>query len=155
RSLAPLFPGLTMTFAGCGFSPEKIMEFFGSELADTIRVRPVVPSEAMQELYADHDIFLFPSLMEGLPSVLLEAMATGMPVITTETCGMPDVVENEKNGLLIAPADATAIKQAVSRLAQSLDLRQRIGSAAKETMRRYTWQRSAQMLETLFQQVIE
>ena len=155
RSLTPKISGLTMTFAGCGFPAEKIMEFFGSDLASMIRVRPVVPSEAMQELYAEHDIFLFPSLMEGLPSVLLEAMATGMPIITTETCGMPDIVENETNGLLIAPSDASAIEQAVLQMARSAELRQKLGSAARETMRRYTWERSAQMLETLFHHVIE
>ena len=102
-----------MTFAGGGVSSEVIENFFGEELKRNVVVRPVIAAEHMQELYAEHDIFLFPSLMEGLPSVLLEAMAAGMPVITTETCGMPDVVEHEWNGLLIPPANASAIDGAV------------------------------------------
>lgn len=81
----------------------------------------------MQELYAEHDVFLFPSLMEGLPSVLLEAMATGMPIVTTETCGMPDVVEHEFNGLLVPPANAQAIEGSILRLAHSVELRQKLG----------------------------
>jgi glycosyltransferase involved in cell wall biosynthesis len=153
--LAAQLPGLTMTFAGCACPPEVINKFFGSKLAATIVVQPVVPSGQMQELFASHDIFLFPSLMEGLPSVLLEAMASGMPVITTESCGMPDVVEDAFNGLLVPPADAPAIEETVLRLATSPDLRQRLGRAAEQSMARYTWERSAIMLEKLFRHVID
>jgi glycosyltransferase involved in cell wall biosynthesis len=143
-----------MTFAGCGVPPEEIQQFFGTELADQIIIRPVVAAERMQELYAKHDVFLFPSLMEGLPSVLLEAMAAGMPVITTETCGMPDVVENEYNGLLIPPADSSAIEQGILRLAASVELREKLGTAARETMKRYTWERAARQLEALYLHVL-
>lgn len=155
RTVAPKLPGLTMTFAGCGVPAEEIHQFFGPELAGRIIVRPVIAAEKMQELYAEHDVFLFPSLMEGLPGVLLEAMATGMPVITTETCGMPDVVEHEFNGLLVPPADAAAIEESVLRLARSVDLRKKLGEAARETMKRYTWERAARQLEALCRQVLE
>jgi glycosyltransferase involved in cell wall biosynthesis len=154
RSLAPRIPGLTMTIAGAGAPPEEILHFFGDDLAPRIVVRPVVPAECMPQLYAEHDIFVFPSLMEGLPSVLLEAMAGGMPVITTETCGMPDVVENDFNGLLIPPADVGALEQAILRLANSVELRRKLGQAARESMERYTWERAARQLETLFRHVI-
>lgn len=155
RTLAPQLPGLTMTFAGCGVPAEEILRFFGAELAGRITVQPIIAADRMQELYAEHDIFLFPSLMEGLPGVLLEAMATGMPVITTETCGMPDVVEHELNGLLIPPANAASIEESVLRLARSVDLRKKLGEAARETMKRYTWERAARHLEALYRHVLE
>jgi len=154
RALVPKLPRLKMTFAGCGAPVEVIERFFGEELKKHIEVRPVVASERMQELYLEHDVFLFPSLMEGLPSVVLEAMATGMPVITTETCGMPDVVENEYNGLLIAPGNTAAIEKAVLQLAASVELRRTLGEAARETMKRYTWQKSGRQLELLFRHVL-
>jgi len=154
KKVAPQLPGLTMTFAGCGAPPEEIQQFFGAELEGRIAVRPVIAAGRMQELYAEHDVFLFPSLMEGLPSVLLEAMATGMPVITTETCGMPDVVENEFNGLLIPPANVPAMEEAILRLARSVELRQSLGEAARETMKRYTWERAARQLEELYRHVL-
>jgi glycosyltransferase involved in cell wall biosynthesis len=152
--LVPQLPGMTMSFVGCGCPVETVKEFFGPKLAPAIVVQPIVPSDQMHELFSSHDIFLFPSLMEGLPSVLLEAMASSMPVITTETCGMPDVVEDDFNGLLIPPANAQAIEQAVLRLAASPTLRQRLGQSAQQTMTRYTWERSAFMLEKLFRHVI-
>jgi glycosyltransferase involved in cell wall biosynthesis len=152
--LAERLPGLTMTFAGCGCPPEVIRDFFGPKLASTVIVRPVVPSDQVQELLCEHDVFLFPSLLEGLPCILMEAMATAMPVITTETCGMPDVVENGFNGVLIPPGDALAIEQAVLHLAECPELRKRLGQAAQQSMRRYSWERSAEMLEQLFLHVI-
>jgi glycosyltransferase involved in cell wall biosynthesis len=154
RNLTARLPGLTMTFAGCGVPPEEIRRFFGADLASRIIVRPVVATEHMQELYSEHDIFLFPSLMEGLPSVLLEAMATGMPVLTTETCGMPDVVESDYNGLLVPPADAKAIENGILRLAASVELRKKLGEAARETMKRFTWERAARQLEELYRRVL-
>jgi glycosyltransferase involved in cell wall biosynthesis len=93
--------------------------------------------------------------MEGLPAVLLEAMATGMPVITTETCGMPDVVENEFNGLLIPPGNASAVEGAIERLAKSAELRRKLGENARETMKRYTWERAGRQLETLYQHILD
>jgi glycosyltransferase involved in cell wall biosynthesis len=155
RKIAPRFPGLTMTFAGCGVSASVIEQFFGAELKDRVVVRPVTAAENMQDLYAEHDVFLFPSLMEGLPVVLLEAMASGMPVITTETCGMPDVVEDEFNGLLIPAGNAAAIEAAIERLASSSELRRKLGEPARETMRRYTWERAGRQLESFYQYILE
>ncbi|HXJ05754.1 MAG TPA: glycosyltransferase family 4 protein [Candidatus Acidoferrum sp.] len=154
RKIMAKFPGLTMTFAGCGAPAETIEHFFGEELRGRVVVRPVVAAEHMQELYAEHDVLLFPSLMEGLPAVLLEAMATGMPVITTETCGMPDVVENEFNGFLIPPGNAAAIEGAIEQLAKSAELRQKLGGNARETMKRYTWERAGGHFESLLLEVL-
>jgi glycosyltransferase involved in cell wall biosynthesis len=153
--LSSKIPGITMTFAGCNFPEQAIRDFFGPKLASAIAITPFVPSERMPELFAAHDVFLFPSLMEGLPTVLLEAMASGMPVITTETCGMQDVVEDEFNGLLIPPADADAIEGAVLRLSTSAELRQSLGQAAQQTMTRYTWGRSALKMEKLFRRIMD
>src|SRR5260370_5695315 len=154
RTVAPKLPGVTMTFAGCGVPAEEIQQFFGPELAGRIIVRPVVAAERMQGLYAGHDVFLFPSLMEALPLVVMEAMATGMPVITTETCGMPDIVEHEFNGLLIASADAAAVEESGLRLARSGEGRQKRGGAARQTMKRYTWARAGRQLEALYRHVL-
>jgi glycosyltransferase involved in cell wall biosynthesis len=152
--LAPRMPGLKLTIAGPGAPAEKVMGFFGPELAGHVEVRPAIAAGSMQELYAEHDIFVFPSLMEGLPSVLLEAMAGGMPVITANTCGMPDMVQDGVNGLLVPPADAVALENAIARLAESEPLRYKLGSAARETMRQHKWSSAAQKLEELFLKVV-
>ena len=109
-----------------------------------------LPADRMPDLYARHDVLLLPSLMEGLPSVILEAMASGMAVVTTDICGMPDVVEDGFNGLLVPPADAAPIASAILQLSNDGNLRAKLGKAAQQTMRRRTWQRSAEKLEQVF-----
>ena len=148
-------PGMSITFAGLGVPEGDVYSFFGEGLRQRIRVLPVIPWDQMPALYAEHDIFVFPSLMEGLPSVLLEAMASGMAVITTETCGMPDVVQDGVTGVLIPPADAEALTCAILRLGGSVERRKEIGEAARKSMRRYTWEAAAQRLEEFFVRIIE
>lgn len=139
--------GIELTVAGCSNPEEAVKKFFGKDVRDRIRVVPFVTREDMPAVYTDHDIFVFPSLFEGMPLALLEAMATGMPVVTTDTSGMADVVEDEFNGLLVPPADAERLVEATERLCRSVELRKRIGEAAQQTMRRYTWERVTGKLE--------
>ena len=148
--LAQRNPSLRLTIAGCSVDAETVRQFFPVSIRERLDILPFVPREEMPALYARHDIFAFPSLFEGLPIVLLEAMAAGMPVVTTETCGMKDVVEDDYNGLLVKPADSQAFADAVEKLADSADLRARLGRAACETMRRQTWERVGMQLEEIF-----
>jgi glycosyltransferase involved in cell wall biosynthesis len=138
-----------LTIAGCLTSAEEVKAFFSAEVRNRLHVIPFVKWEDMPALYAAHDIFVFPSLMEGMPLSLLEAMATGMPVVTTETCGMADVVENGFNGLTAPPADGFGLVEGVERLCGSVGLRERLGREAQQTMRNYTWERVTQRLEAV------
>lgn len=142
RNLATRLPGLRVTIAGCGSNVETIKNFFDPELRPLLDVISMVPYDQMPALLAQNDIFVLPSLMEGMSLALQEAMASGMAVITTETCGMIDSVENDFNGLLIPPADSNALENAIWKLSQSPELRVRLGRAAQDTMRRVTWEKT-------------
>ena len=98
-------PGIELTVAGSLMSEESVRSFFAPTVRESVRVIPFLRREEMPELYTTHDIFVFPSLMEGMPLTLLEAMASGMPVVTTNTCGMADIVEDELDGLLVPVAN--------------------------------------------------
>ncbi|MFZ0960209.1 MAG: glycosyltransferase family 4 protein [Terriglobia bacterium] len=148
--VAERLPGVQLTIAGCLVSADEVVSFFAPPVRPQIKVIPLVKRAEMPALYLDHDIFVFPSLMEGMPLVLLEAMATGMPVVTTETCGMMDIVQDEANGLLVPPGDAAPLVEAILRLANSPELRQRLGQAARESMRHYTWDKIARRVESIF-----
>jgi glycosyltransferase involved in cell wall biosynthesis len=71
---------------------------------------------------------------EGIPVVLMEAMATELPVIASGISGIPELVENERSGLLVPPADPQGIADAVQRLMDDRDLRRRIARAGRMTV---------------------
>jgi glycosyltransferase involved in cell wall biosynthesis len=150
EALAKMFPELRLTVACCGTDTRTVHSLFTPPRRERIEVIPFVPAAEMTALYARHDIFILPSLMEGMPIVLLEAMAAGMPVVTTESCGMMDIVEDGYNGLLAKPGDGAGIVAGVRRMAESKELRARLGGAAQETMKRHTWTRVAEELERVF-----
>lgn len=148
--VAKKLPGTRLTVAGSSAPADEVKKLFSAEVRECVNVIPFVKREEIAELYAECDIFVFPSLVEGMPLTLLEAMATGMPVVTTNTCGMADVVEDEMNGLLVPPADTERLAFGIERLCRSLELRKRLGQAAQESARRYTWERVVERLEKVF-----
>jgi glycosyltransferase involved in cell wall biosynthesis len=84
------------------------------------------------ELLASMDILVLPSLREGLPRSLQEAMATGIPVVATDVKGDRDLVRHEETGLLVPPRDPEALAQAILKLLQDEDLAERMGKRARE-----------------------
>ncbi|HET8669057.1 MAG TPA: glycosyltransferase family 4 protein, partial [Candidatus Saccharimonadales bacterium] len=81
------------------------------------------------------DVAILPSRNEGLPFALLEAMASGLPVIASRIAGIPEVVEDGVSGLLIKPADAQELRSKLCLLYRDNELRARLGRAAQETVR--------------------
>jgi glycosyltransferase involved in cell wall biosynthesis len=81
------------------------------------------------DLVAALDAYVLPSLWEGLPLALLEAMAAGKPIVCTTVGGNPEIVTSGENGLLVAPRDPRALADAIVRVAQDADLRARARTA--------------------------
>ncbi|WP_425097884.1 glycosyltransferase family 4 protein [Tropicibacter sp. S64] len=81
------------------------------------------------------DIFALPSFAEGVPVVLMEALASGVPVVTTRIAGVPELVENGVNGHLVPPGDADALRNALQTLLQDPDTRRRMGASGQAKVR--------------------
>lgn len=148
-SVARIWPSISLMVAGCQAAPDRVKGCFSAECRERVHVVPFVKSREMPELYAAHDIFVLPSLMEGMPLALLEAMASGMPVVTTWSSGMADVVEDGHSGRLVPPADSDALAGVLAELVKSAELRARLGRNAQESMRRYTWGIIAKKVEQI------
>jgi glycosyltransferase involved in cell wall biosynthesis len=93
--------------------------------------RPDIP-----ELLAASDLFVLPSLWEGLPMALLEAMAAGLPVVATDVAGSRQVVVDGESGILVPPGDAGALARAITRLAGDGAERARLGRGARSRVER-------------------
>jgi len=100
------------------------------------------------------DVFVLPSLWEGLPLVLLEAMACGLPAVATRIRGVAEVVEDGVSGLLVEPGDAAGLAAAVAALLRDAPRRAALGAAGLEIVRRhYDFARVAEELGRLYAEV--
>ncbi len=138
-------PAITLTVAGPGVPNETVLQAFPAELRDRILFAPSTDNDhELAAIYQSHAMFVLPSTFEGLPLVMVEAAAAGLPIITTAVCGMRDMIRHEENGLIVPIADAKALSDSIRRLLEDSSLALRLGEAARETARRYTWERSAE-----------
>jgi len=78
------------------------------------------------------DIFILPSISEGLPNVILEAMACSVPVIASRVGGIPEVIVNRENGLLVSPQNTRALTEAILTLTDDNGLRTQMGENARK-----------------------
>jgi glycosyltransferase involved in cell wall biosynthesis len=88
--------------------------------------------EALYARYESSDLFVMPSYTEGLPVVLFEAGLFGMPAITTPVGSIPDLIVDQRNGLLVPPGDRDRLVAALTRMARDRDERERMGRQLRE-----------------------
>jgi len=111
----------------------------GLGLADAIRFRGPASLSEVYSAYREHDLLLVPSLPgEGIPRVLLEAMAAGLPLVATSVAGIPDLVADGHNGLLVPPFDGDALGRAAARLLEEPWLREACVRSGYATARKHT-----------------
>jgi glycosyltransferase involved in cell wall biosynthesis len=116
-------------FYGSSYGEELRARVVTSSIADFVTFTGYVPfGAALFELYDSHDIVILPSFTEGFPQVLFEAMARGVPIIATTAGGIPRIIQNRCNGLLIAPGNGAALARAVGELIADPELYCRLSS---------------------------
>ena len=150
-SILDAMPGVQALLVGDGplyAETKRMCEAMG--LADAVTftgIRAEVP-----EILALLDLFVLPSLWEGLPIALLEAMAAGKAVVATRVGGVPEVVVNGVTGLLVPPRDPGALADAVVRLLRDPELRRRMGEGGQERVReRFSVERMVRQTEDLYE----
>ena len=116
-------------------------------VADRVVFTGSVPLDQLLPRYRAYDMFVLPTLPgEGIPRVLLEAMAAGLPVVTSRVSGIPSLVTHESNGLLLESPDADAVAGAVARLVRDGALRRRMIAHGYDTARAHTLQAQAALM---------
>ena len=116
-------------------------------VGDRVRLPGPIALDRLMPLYRDYDIFVLPTRPgEGIPRVLLEAMAAGLPIVTTRVSGISSLVRHEENGLLVDEASPLQLTAAVKRLLDTPSLRQRIIAGGYATARAHTLERQAAQL---------
>jgi glycosyltransferase involved in cell wall biosynthesis len=122
-------------------SPESVV-FEGAVNQDRIR-----------GFYATADVFCLPSFAEGLPVVLMEAMAMGIPCVSTSIAGIPELIRNEVDGLLVPASDIEALVDALARLMDDGALRERLAASGRaRVLEQYDLARNVETLAEIFTQ---
>src|SRR5438105_7122327 len=130
-----------------------------AELDLTVRVHFLGSVKEVPALLAESDVFVLPTWakwrMEGCPVALLEAMSCGKACVATDIPGSRDLVEHEKDGLLIPPEDHKALARALQQLVASPGLRRRLGVAARQrVLDQFTIEKEVATHEALYREIL-
>jgi glycosyltransferase involved in cell wall biosynthesis len=129
--------GVTLNIAGDG--PDRaLLEEKARALNISSRVNFLgyQSQPQVRKLFREADLFVMSSFAEGVPVVLMEAMAAGVPVVATRIAGIPELVRDGRSGFLVSPGDVDEMATAVDRLLGDADLRNRFAVAARQDIER-------------------
>lgn len=148
------FPQLRLVIAGEGPLRTSLVEQIERLKLEGI-VRLLGFCEDVPALLESLDVFALSSRREGLPNVVLEAMAMGLPIVATSIAGVPRVITDGDNGLLVPADDRMALAAALRRCIDDEELRRRLGSAACEAaVRRHSFAVRTQRLHDVYQELL-
>lgn len=121
-----------LVLAGDGPERERLAQRAAAlGLGKRVRFAGWVGRDELPGLYRGADLFVLPSWDEGMPNALLEAMASGLPVVASRIAGNEELVREGVNGYLVAPDDTAGLAERIARLAAQPDLRRRMGEASR------------------------
>ncbi|MEW5985386.1 MAG: glycosyltransferase family 4 protein [Chloroflexota bacterium] len=136
--IAPLVlqscPTAEFWLAGAGEVAEVQALLAAQPWGRQVKILGWLAGEGKAQALSQATLFLLPTYHEGLPLALLEAMAYGLPVVTTRVGGIPDVVSEGESGYLLRPGDVDGLARRVSQLVGDAELRQRLGSQARQVV---------------------
>lgn len=124
------------------FKIENIVTFVGR-----------IPNKEVFEYMVASDVLVLPSLSEGFPNVILEAMASGLPIVATKVGGLPEIVNIGENGFLVEPKNSEQIAEKISLLFKDEKLRKRISRNNIEEVKKYSWESVVDRLEKIYFEV--
>lgn len=119
-------------------------------LEDCVSFTGKVPNEKVSEYMAASDVFVLPSLSEGFPMVILEAMASGLPIVATKVGGLPEIIEDGENGFLVQPKNPQQIAERVLLFLNNSELAEQISKNNQQKAKEYSWENIAQRLEDIY-----
>jgi len=139
-------PDASMTWVCPQSRHGSIREQLPERLRSRIELLDWVDRTALMDLYDAHGLFLFPTLAEGAAKVVMEAMARGLCVVSSDTSGPRDYISQGENGLLVPVGSSSAMANAAIELLESDDRGPRMGAAATATAAKFRWSRCARQM---------
>ena len=144
---------LHLTIVGGGQMERQLRKIVTErELGDVIEITGRMDSEKMTEVYRQNDIFISASMQEGMSNAMLEAMATGLPIVTTRCEGLAELIDG--NGLIVEQDSAEEIAKAVKRLTEDSGLYKQMSTAARKQAEKFDWANVASSYMEKYRKII-
>jgi glycosyltransferase involved in cell wall biosynthesis len=153
RIVVKKLPDLRFLLAGYGHSKASLMKLaqYYELLGKSINFVGPLGRDEIAKILNKAAVFVFPSLKEGMPLALLEAMSCGKAVVGSDISGINDIITHMENGLLVPPRDPEAIANAILTLLADKKLRTRLGQNARQRMvNRYSWNLISDKIEKVY-----
>jgi len=151
-----IVPNAKLAIAGSGRQRENLSrQVENLNIANSVFMVGGLEKEKVAQLMAAADVFALPSKMESFGLVLLEASATGVPVVCSNAGGVPEVFQDGFNALLYPPGDDIAMAKTIIRLIQDRELAKTISANAVATSRRFTWEIAAERTLRVYEEVLQ
>ncbi len=162
RSIPPVlqeFSDVKFVISGKGFKKkEESLRNLAKQLdiEDHVTFLGYVPDEKLPNLYSASDIFVLPAIYENFPFAILEAQATGLPVISTKVGGIPEFLVDNENGFLIDPGDSAQLTQRVLALLQDPKLAKEMGMRGRKLIEeKFSWRLITNQVIDLYHKLLE
>lgn len=152
KHLVKYYPNIRLRFVGEGPDRQGLERAIASNrLGRWVTLEGSVNQDRIRDYYRQADIFVLPSFAEGIPVVLMEAMAIEIPCVSTVVAGIPELIRNEIDGILVPPSDDQELAHAIQRLIDDPDLRRRLGAAGRRrVIEKYDLDRNVARLGEIF-----
>ena len=124
-------------------------------LSQIVSFKGYVEHSRLPEILSDMDLYCLSSLQESFGVSAIEAMASGLPIVATDTEGFRDIIRQEETGLLVPPADPQALANAMFKLCSDQSLRQSYGQAGLQRVKKlFDWEQNVTTMEQIYQEMV-
>jgi glycosyltransferase involved in cell wall biosynthesis len=144
----------SVTLAGVRVAESVVRAHLTEHLSSKVDIIPYIQHSCLPQIYLKHSVFVFPSLYEGFGKVLTEAMAAGIPIITTQAGVAEELIEDGRNGVVIPYQDAQAIYQALVWSINHPELLNNYGKNARKLIDGMDFEQSYQWRKEIYQNLI-
>ena len=147
------FPDLSLTIVGTGDKQVELERFAASKnVSDSVVFLGEIPHNELPAIYSSHDLFILPSFNEGMSNAVLEAMASGLPIISTSTGGTRELLDG--NAVFIESGSSDSIVDALTLLVKDQNRRQIMGNLSVERAKTLSWKNTTREYFKLYDKVL-
>jgi glycosyltransferase involved in cell wall biosynthesis len=146
-------PAIRLTIVGGGALEEHLKGLvIQKQLHDAVDIRGIVPSQDMPELYREHDLYVSATFQEGMSNAMLEAMASGLPIVTTHCEGVEELILN--NGIVVEKPKAKLVAEEIEKIITNTEKYKQMSLCARKQADGFSWSHSAKQYNEYYHTIL-